>query len=142
MLRKRHLLAAVALAGTVAISNFAFAGPGYGYGPGYGWQQSAAPGGTAAVPGYGPGMRGGRHGGWGQNAAAVAPWAADGNVTVDEIKQLMTWQMQRRNNPNLKLGKVEAKDDATIVAEIVTKDDSLVRRFEVDRKTGFFRPAQ
>jgi len=142
MLRKRHLLAAAALAGTVAIAGTAFAfGPGYGYGPGYGWQQGPFPGGAVA-PGYGPGMRGGRHGGWGSYAAPVAPWAADGNVTVDEIKQLLTWQMQRRNNPNLKLGKVEAKDDATIVAEIVTKDDSLVSRIEVDRKTGFFRFAQ
>jgi hypothetical protein len=44
-------------------------------------------------------------------------------------------------NPNLKLGKVEEKDEDTIVAEIVTNDGSLVDRFEVDRHTGRMRRA-
>jgi hypothetical protein len=147
MFRKRHLLVAAVLAGAVTAAGAAYAfGPGYGpagYGPGYGWQQGVAPGwGMAPGFGPGPGMRGGRGGSWGPHAPGVAPWATDGDVTVDEVKQFMTWQMQRHNNPNLKVGKVEIKDDTTIIAEIVTKDDSLVNRVEINRKTGFFRPAQ
>ena len=42
-----------------------------------------------------------------------------------------------RGNPNLKLGTVSKKDDATYTVTIVTKDDSLVREYEVSKKTGF-----
>ncbi|MDP7216101.1 MAG: hypothetical protein QF583_09370 [Rhodospirillales bacterium] len=34
------------------------------------------------------------------------------------------------------MGKVVEKDENTIIAEIVTVDDSLVERPAVDRKTG------
>jgi hypothetical protein len=44
-------------------------------------------------------------------------------------------------NPNLKVGEVTEKDDQSILAEIVTKDGSLVQRFQVDRRTGAMRPA-
>ncbi len=42
----------------------------------------------------------------------------------------------RRPGRRLKRGKVEAKDDDTIIAEIVTVDDSLVQRLAIDRDTG------
>ena len=38
------------------------------------------------------------------------------------------------------MGKVEEKDENTIIAEIVTVDDSLVKRLEFDRSTGRHRP--
>ena len=53
------------------------------------------------------------------------------------------WLQQRLDwygNPNLKLGKVEEKDAGSIIAEILTKDDSLVERLEVDRRSGWTRP--
>jgi hypothetical protein len=37
---------------------------------------------------------------------------------------------------------VSEKDDDTIVAEIVTQEGSLVQRLEVDRHTGWTRPAK
>jgi hypothetical protein len=40
------------------------------------------------------------------------------------------------------VGKVEEKDGDTFVAEIVTKDGSLVQRLEVDRHRGSMRPVQ
>ena len=52
----------------------------------------------------------------------------------------MTEFLERRlahmGNDRLKVGVVKVKDDKTIVAEIVTVDDSLVQRLEFDRKTG------
>ncbi len=42
----------------------------------------------------------------------------------------------RRPGRRLKRGKVEAKDDDTIIAEIVTVDDSLVQGLAIDRDTG------
>ena len=51
---------------------------------------------------------------------------------------MMERRLERGGNPNLKLGKVEERDKDTIVAEIVTKEGSLVERYKVDRHTGDF----
>ncbi len=40
-------------------------------------------------------------------------------------------------NPRLELGDVKESDGNTILADIVTKDGSLVQRLAVDRKTGW-----
>jgi hypothetical protein len=41
-----------------------------------------------------------------------------------------------QGNERLKVGDVTRTDDDTIVAEIVTVDDSLVQRLEIDRHSG------
>ena len=43
-----------------------------------------------------------------------------------------------RGNPRLKVGDVKEKDADTITADIVTKDNSLVDRFIVNRHTGAY----
>ncbi|MEQ8694914.1 MAG: hypothetical protein RIC85_06370 [Gammaproteobacteria bacterium] len=48
---------------------------------------------------------------------------------------MMEHRIEWLGNPNLKLGKVEEKDDDTILAEMVTQDGSLVQRIEIDRHT-------
>ena len=50
----------------------------------------------------------------------------------------LTWQ----GNPRLKVGEVKERDADTIEADIVTKDNSLVQRFAVDRHTGSYRPTE
>jgi hypothetical protein len=45
------------------------------------------------------------------------------------------WLAQERN-PRLKLGSITAKDANIFQADIVTRDNSLVQRFDVDRHTG------
>ena len=89
-------------------------GPGYGggYGPGYAMPQ-----------GYGPGSY--HHHGL--------------NLSVDDVKAYLQRMIR---NPNLKVGDVEEKDADTITADVVTKDNSLVRRFDVNRHSGFFQPEQ
>ena len=51
------------------------------------------------------------------------------------MERWLAWQ----GNQRLKLGEVKEKDADTITADIVTKDNSLVERFIVDRHTGFIR---
>ena len=51
------------------------------------------------------------------------------------MERWLTW----RDNPRLKVGEVKEKDADTITADIVTKDNSLVERFIVDRHTGVYR---
>ncbi len=86
--------------------------------------------------GMGPGMGRGMMGsGWGYIPPPV-------NLSVADVKSYMERWVEAMGNPRLKLGKVAEKDADTITAEIVTKDDSVVQELEVDRHSGFFRPAQ
>lgn len=50
----------------------------------------------------------------------------------------LAWQ----GNPRLKVGDVKEKDADTIMADILTKDNSLVQRFVVNRHNGYLRPSE
>jgi hypothetical protein len=119
-------------------------GPGYGmmgpgYGPGYGMMGGYGPG-YMMGPGYGPGYmmgpgygRGpGYGGGYYHNQGNL-------NLSVDDVK---TYLQRMIRNPNLKVGDVKEKDADTITADVVTKDNSLVQRFMVNRHSGFYQPEQ
>lgn len=102
-------------------------GPGQGYGPGYrmrGWGGG----------GYGPGMM---RQGYGPRGDVQSNQAV--NLSTDDVKARMERWLAWRENSRLKVGEVKEKDADTITAEIVTKDNSLVERFIVDRHTGFTR---
>jgi hypothetical protein len=90
-------------------------GGGYGHGPGHGiW---------GGGYGHGPGH--------GQSAIQ-----ADKDLSVDDVRARIERSLKWHGNERLKVGEVKELDDDTIVAEIVTQDDSLVDRFKVDRHTG------
>ena len=106
--------------------------PGYGYnmgpgmmGPGYGY--GMGPG--MMAPGYGYGMGPGMM--FGQKQGAVGP------VTTDIVRSMLANSLA--GNPNLKVGTVEERD-GMIIAEVVTKDGSLVNRFRFDPETGLWSP--
>ena len=104
-------------------------GPGQGYGPGYhmrGWGN-----------GYGPGMMGGYGRGYGPRGDAQSNQAV--NLSTDDVKARMERWLAWRQNSHLKVGDVKEKDADTITADIVTKDNSLVERFIVDRHSGSVR---
>lgn len=122
-------------------------GPGMGYGRGPGMTISPGMGygggpgmmmGPRMGYGWGPGMMMGPGMGYGWGPGMMQPPAMD--LSVDDVKRMLQYRLAWWRNPNLKLGKVEAKDDDTIVAEIVTKDGSLVRRYAIDRHTGWIQP--
>ena len=93
--------------------------------------------------GRGPGMMGqgtgARMGGWsGLEGRRVAPMM---QLSTDDVRGFLERHLEALGNERLKVGKVEAVDDNTITAEIVTLDDSLVESFEVDRHTGLISAA-
>ncbi len=60
----------------------------------------------------------------------------DRDLSVKDVTEMLQLRLDRWNNDRLKVGKVVEKDDDTIIAEIVTKDGSLVDRLAIDRDTG------
>ncbi|MHB8886317.1 MAG: hypothetical protein ACYC5H_14820 [Methylovirgula sp.] len=66
----------------------------------------------------------------------------DLNLSTDDVKTYFQRWLAWQGNPRLKVGDVKEKDVDTIVADIVTKDNSLVQRFVINRRNGFFRPSE
>ena len=125
----------------------------YGYGPGmmYGWGQG--PGmmhgwghgpGMMHGSGYGPGMMHGS--GYGYGPGMMGPgWQGnqgDLNISSDDAKNYFERWIATQGNSRLKVGEVKAKDADTIVVDIVTKDNSLVQRFILNRHNGSYRPGE
>ena len=148
--------------GTVSSAKAQMYGPGYGmmygpgpgmmYGPGYGPQQYGpqqyGPGvmgpGMMYGPGYGPGMMYGP--GYGPNMM-YGPGAYNNtqtnlNISANDAKTYFERWIATQGNPRLKVGNVKEQDADTIVVDIVTKDNSLVQRFLVNRHNGSYRPGE
>lgn len=111
-----------------------------GYGPG--WMHGSGPG---ATRGYGPGaMRGygPENCPWYRGSAAGPGQSSQTglNLSTDDVKKELERWLAVQGNPRLKVGEIREKDGDTIEADIVTKDNSVVQQFKVDRKTGFYRP--
>jgi hypothetical protein len=66
----------------------------------------------------------------------LAAAAAEKNLSARDVTKIFEALLAWHGNDRLKVGKVKEKDENTIIAEIVTVDDSLVERLAVDRKTG------
>lgn len=98
----------------------------------------------------GSGMMGSGMMGYGMGHAAVGNWncpfaagdAVDRNLSVDDVRAHLEQSLKRHDNTRLKVGDVTETDHNTIIADIVTVDDSLVQRMEVDRHTGSMRSIQ
>jgi hypothetical protein len=101
--------------------------------------------------GHGQGMMGRGHGMMGRDGMAgcgpgamgrpgmMGGFSVDKELSVEDVTKILEGRLAWRGNDRLKVGKVEEKDEKTIIAEIVTVDDSLVKRLEFDRKTGRHR---
>ena len=104
-------------------------------GYGHGMMGGYGPGMMGGYGGHGPGMMGGYGPGNYGNRANI-------NLSTDVVKSNLERMLAVQGNPRLKVGDVKEKDADTIVADVVTKDNSLVQRFAVDRHTGFYRPEE
>ncbi len=71
-----------------------------------------------------------RGGGFGDRVRPVS------HLTIEDVRHHFQHRLARRGNKRLKLGAVKKINDDTITADIVTVDESLVRRFSVDRHSG------
>ncbi len=85
-------------------------------------------------PMHGPMMRGGmmHHGRRHPGSTLNQP------LSKDQAKMFAEHFLQMQGNPNLKLGKLTDQKDF-FVAEITTKDGSLVNKLQIDKNTGWFR---
>jgi hypothetical protein len=117
-------------------------GPGYGYGygmgpgmmgPGYGHGYGMGPG--MMGPGYGPGY--GMGPGYGPQYGHQQPQKP---LDENEVRAMLENYLKSARNPNLKLGKIEDKGNY-FEASIVTKDNSLVDKVDVDKNTGWMHSA-
>ena len=105
-----------------------------------GFEAASRPWGMMGPPGswgYGPPMM---HG-YMMRGYGAPPWsswssARDLNLSVDAVKAEAERWVAWQGNPRLKLGDVKEKDADTITADVVTRDNSLVQRFGVNRHTG------
>ena len=157
MKRSLIALAAVATLGITALgTSLVLADPGDEVGPGgrpgwgYGMMGGRGPGagmmGYGMMGGYGPGAgMGPATMGYGPgNAGVPCPGyaAATANadpLSLDDARKVVQQRLTWMGNARLKVGNVEAKGDTAFTAEIVTLDNSLVDKVEIDRKTGFMR---
>lgn len=137
---------AVIIAGYMTFASAQPYGPwgGGGYGPGMmgGWGSGMM--GPGMMHGWGPGMGGwgpGMMGGYGPGM--MGPWgdrSGDLKLSTDDVKSRFERWIAWHGNPRIKIGEVKERDENTIEVDIVTQDNSLVDRFIVDRRTGFWRP--
>ena len=105
-------------------------GHGYGYSRGFGMM-----GGYGS--GMGPGMMGGSGYGMGRG---YGPQSQSTGKSIDakEAEAMMKDYLKSTRNPNLKLGKI--KDAGKVFeAEILTKNNDLVDRVQIDKATGYIR---
>ncbi|MAE44992.1 MAG: hypothetical protein CMF63_08495 [Magnetovibrio sp.] len=79
--------------------------------------------------------RGHRSGGMGLGIPGPSQHA-EKNLSASDVTKILEALLAWHGNDRLKVGKVVEKDENTIIAEIVTVEDSLVERLAVDRKTG------
>lgn len=61
-------------------------------------------------------------------------------ATVESVSALLAYRLVLLGNPRLEAGKVYEEEDA-IIAEVVTKkEQALVARYRIDKKTGVWVP--
>ena len=109
-------------------------GHGYGMGPGMmGHGYGMGPGMMGHGYGMGPGMMG--HG-YGMGPGMMGD--PDGReVAEDDVRSFLARQLEMRGLERLKVGGIDASDERVFKADIVTKEESLVVRVVVDRRSGF-----
>jgi hypothetical protein len=143
IMRGKSILIAAAVAATLGAGAFAVTSEAQPYRGGWGMMGGYGPGwmhGYGSGNAYGPGWMmqgGGTPPCWNYSDASTDANAL--NLTVDQVKNQLDRWIERQGNPRLKAGDVKEKDADTIQADVVTQDNSLVQRFEINRHTGFWR---
>ena len=122
-----------------------FAGPWTGMGRGHmapGMMGGGGPGYSHMGPGMmgqgsmGPGMMGGATGPGTSGCPGMSQQlASTGPITKEQVTARVQNHLTAMGNPNLKLGTVN-ETPTQIEVEIVTKDNSLVEKIQVDKTTG------
>lgn len=80
-------------------------------------------------------LKGGGHGS-GMMGHDTGHCGAEKDLSAEDVRKIIEGRLAWNGNKRLKVGEVTKKDDDTYLVDIVTVDDSLVERLEMDRKTG------
>lgn len=67
------------------------------------------------------------------------PQGSVAEMTPARVEAFLSQMLERHANPRLELGEVAEAEDGSIIAEIVTRDGSLVQRLAFNRYPGLFR---
>jgi len=109
------------------------------------------------MQGQGPGMMQGQMHGEGQGMMQGTGYGHGSNgsgdcqnggqalttpLTVDDVRANLQKHIEWKGNDRLKVGTVIETDANTITAEIVTIDDSLVHKIQIDKATGRHTPVK
>jgi hypothetical protein len=87
-----------------------------------------------------PGQHGAMGGhGLGPGALYGMPQGYVTEMTPARVEAFLSHLLERHDNPRLALGEIAAAEDGSIIAEIVTRDGSLVQRLSFNRYPGLFR---
>ncbi len=78
-------------------------------------------------------------GGMGPGALYGMPGAEQEEMTPESVRAWLEQRLAWHGNPRLKIGEIAAAGDATITAEIVTVDGSLVQKLAFNRYPGLVR---
>jgi len=125
-------------------------GSGYNMMQGYGHGQNMGQGyGHGMMQGYGHGQGHGMMQGYGHGQGlgmgmqdCLTNQVAGKPLTVEDVRANLETRLEQHGNDRLKVGDVVETDDKTIIAEIVTVDDSLVHKIQIDKITGRHTPVQ
>ena len=61
------------------------------------------------------------------------------NLSTEEVRSYLERRLAIMGNPHFKVGPIVETDSSTITADVVTADkNALVKRFRVDRRSGFW----
>ncbi len=118
-------------------------GPYQGYGAGYGMGHGMMGHGMMGHGTMGPGMMPPGYGYGSQPGYGMGPAIDQGeDLSADDVRDRIERNLAWHGNERLMVGEVTEADEDSILADIVTKDGSLVRRFRIDRHTGQMRDVE
>ncbi|MFQ5619777.1 MAG: hypothetical protein ACE5FR_12470 [Rhodospirillales bacterium] len=170
-MKAKRIMSGALVAGTLLTGTALIGAPAFAHGSGMGHGRGSMGGGMMGMMGPGHGKAGehgmmerrgmgpgrgeagehgtkdhrrmmGRHSASGCNAGMMGDTSVDKNLSVEDVTKILEGRLAWFGNDRLKVGKVEAKDGKTILAEILTVDNSLVERLAFDRKTGWHKRIQ
>ena len=70
-----------------------------------------------------------------QERAAQHP-VIDKKLTTEQVRDIVQGRLAMADNPNLKVGKVTAKEEGVVAVDIVTKTGALVETREISTRSG------
>ena len=60
----------------------------------------------------------------------------DKKLTADQVRDIVAGHIAQSGNPNIKVGKVTAKEEGVVAVDVITKTGALVATREISTKTG------